>query len=369
MEPIATRMDNSNRFKLGLFSTNASNGITMTKAQDRWTASWENNVKAAQLADEAGLEFVLPIGRWKGYRGETNTQGESFETLTWAAGVLASTREISVFGTVHVSLIHPVFAAKQIMTAGHVGKGRFGLNIVAGWNAAEFDMFGANLLPHDERYTYAEEWVRIAKRIWLETKAFDFNGRYFSLKEVQGMPKPYGGRAPLIMSAGSSGAGRNFATKHVDCLFMTIIDIDTLPRELEALRASAGRSFSTFASGHMVCRKTRKEAEDYYHYVVDEMGDWEAADYTQKAREQGQSIPVERLPEMRRRFVGGLGTYGVIGSYDDVAELFARMSSAGLDGMAVGLVNYIDEFLPLRDELLPRMERLGLRGPFKGLAH
>ena len=367
MRPIATRMDNANRFKLGLFSPNASNGITMTKAPDRWEASWDNNLKAAQLADGAGLEFVLPIGRWKGYRGETNTQGESFETLTWAAGMLASTREISIFGTVHVSLIHPVLAAKQITTTGHVGKGRFGLNIVAGWNAAEFDMFGVNLLPHDERYVYAEEWISIAKRIWSEAEAFDFNGRYFSLKEVQGMPKPYGGRAPIIMSAGSSGAGRAFATKHVDCLFMTIVDIETLPDELDALRANVARPFNAFASGHMICRATTKEAEDYYHYVVDEMGDWEAADYTQKAREQGQSIPKHRLSEMRRRFVAGCGTYGVIGSYDDVTEQFAKMSRAGLNGMAIGLVNYIDEFPIVRDELLPRMERLGLREPFKGL--
>jgi alkanesulfonate monooxygenase SsuD/methylene tetrahydromethanopterin reductase-like flavin-dependent oxidoreductase (luciferase family) len=350
MGQVVTRMDNANKFKLGLFSTNASNGLTMTKAPDHWTASWDNNMKAAQLADSAGLEFLLPIGRWKGYRGETNTQGETFETITWATGLLAATREISVFGTVHVSLIHPVFAAKQITTADHVGKGRFGLNIVAGWNADEFDMFGVNLLPHDERYAYAEEWISIAKRIWTEEDAFDFKGRYFALKD-------------------SSGAGRAFATRHVDCLFMAIVDIATLPRELEALRASAARRFRTFASGHLVCRKTRKEAEDYYHYIVDEMGDWKAADYIQKAREQGQSLPKERLQEMRRRFVGGVGTYGVVGSYDDVVQEFTIMSQAGLEGMALGLVNYIDEFPIVQDELLPRMERRGLRKPFKGLAH
>jgi dimethylsulfone monooxygenase len=229
-------------------------------------------------------------------------------------------------------------------------------------------MFGTALLPHDERYAYAEEWITIAKRIWTETEAFDFTGRYFTLKEVQGMPKPYNGRAPIVMSAGSSGAGREFATRHVDCLFMVIVDIEKLPGELAAVRANAGRPFRTFASGHMVCRATTKEAVDYYHYVVDELGDWKAADYMAGAREQGQSIPKERLQEMKRRFVGGCGTYGVIGSYDEVAEAFAKMNQAGLEGMAVGLVNYIDEFPMLRQELLPRMERLGLRQPFKGLS-
>ena len=63
------------------------------------------------------------------------------------------------------------------------------------------------------------------------------------------------------------------------------------------------------------------------------------------------------------RLIGGVGTYPVIGSYDDIAELYAKMADAGLDGMAVGLVNYITEFPHLRDGVLPRMERLGLRQP------
>jgi FMNH2-dependent dimethyl sulfone monooxygenase len=37
------------------------------------------------------------------------------------------------------------------------------------------------------------------------------------------------------------------------------------------------------------------------------------------------------------------------------------MSEAGLTGMAIGLVNYIKDFPALRDEVLPRMVRLGLR--------
>src|SRR5947199_8186124 len=81
-----TRMYSANRFKLGLFAPNCSGGLTMTKAPERWDATWDNNVEAARLADEAGLEFVLPVGRWHGYRGETDTEGTSFETLTWACG-------------------------------------------------------------------------------------------------------------------------------------------------------------------------------------------------------------------------------------------------------------------------------------------
>ena len=60
------RMHGGNLFKLGLFGLNCSGGLTMTKAPERWEASWQNNLKATQLAEAAGLEFVLPVARWHG---------------------------------------------------------------------------------------------------------------------------------------------------------------------------------------------------------------------------------------------------------------------------------------------------------------
>jgi hypothetical protein len=67
------------------------------------------------------------------------------------------------------------------------------------------------------------------------------------------------------------------------------------------------------------------------------------------------------MKRLKERLISGVGTYPVLGSYDDAAEAFLRMSDAGLGGMAIGLVNYIADFPALRDEVLPRMQRLGLR--------
>ena len=57
------------------------------------------------------------------------------------------------------------------------------------------------------------------------------------------------------------------------------------------------------------------------------------------------------------------GTYPLVGSYDDVVEAFRQMAEAGMDGVALGMVNYIDDLPAVRDEVLPPMERLGLREP------
>ena len=258
-----TRMYGPNRFKLGLFGMNCNNGLTMTKAPGRWENTWDNNVEAARLADAAGLEFLLPIGRWHGYKGETDTEGTTFETLTWATGLLASTREICVCGTLHVRFLNPIFAAKQMVTADLVGAGRFGLNIVSGWNEGEFGMFGVELLHHDIRYDFTEEWVRIVKRVWTDDEPFDFDGQYFHLRGVLSKPKPFGGSHPILISAGNSPEGRGFAARHVDCLFTSIVHTENLKADIDQVRdigRSAGRNHAIYASGHMIARKTRREA-------------------------------------------------------------------------------------------------------------
>lgn len=367
-----TRMTNANRFKVGLFAMNCSCGSIATTAPEQWDASWENNLEAARLADQSGVDFLLPVARWHGYGGLTDRQGTSFETLTWATGLLAATRDIVVFATVHTALINPVFAAKQVVTADHVGRGRSGLNVVSGWNVGEFEMFGTTMLEHEARYAYTEEWLTIAKRIWSEDKSFDFRGAHFELQGVISKPKPYGGGRPLLMSAGSSGTGRAFAVRNADCLFMVVVDAEKLPDEIAALRTAAkDRSIGVFTSGHLICRRTEKEARDYHHYIVREKGDWEAAEkaIAKRLGGGGQSIPKERLRQMQERFISGGGTFPVIGSFDDAAQTFKRLADAGMNGMAIGLVNYVQEMPYLRDELLPRMARLGLREADGGNRH
>ena len=76
-------MHGPNRFKLGIFSANADGGLTLTRVPERWPAHWNEVVEVAQMADRAGIEFFLPIARWKGFGGEVNSREWSFETLTY----------------------------------------------------------------------------------------------------------------------------------------------------------------------------------------------------------------------------------------------------------------------------------------------
>ena len=182
------------------------------------------------MADDAGIDFMLPIGRWKGYGGDTDFHGSTLETVTWAAGLLAATERITVFGTVHAPLFNPIIAAKEFVTVDHIGEGRFGINLVVGWNEGEFEMFGVSQREHDARYDFAQEWLDVIKRAWSEHDDFDFAGQYLKLKGVRAFPKPYGDTRPIIMNAGRSGVGQAFALKNCDAFFTATVELATLDR-------------------------------------------------------------------------------------------------------------------------------------------
>ena len=163
---------------------------------------------------------MLPIGRWKGYGGDTDLHGETLETITWATGLLAATERITVFGTVHAPLFHPIIAAKQIVTADHVGAGplrpqhrrrleRGRVRDVRRRSSAST----RRATPTPRSGSTPSRWR------WGPSDDFDFDGEHIKLKKVRAKPKPYGGTRPLIMNAGSSGAGQAFALRNCDAFF------------------------------------------------------------------------------------------------------------------------------------------------------
>jgi len=363
-------MYSGNALKLGLFGANCSSGRSATLVPERWSASWADCLALARLAEARGIDFMLPIARWKGYGGATDFHGTSLETLTWAAGLLAATTRITVFGTVHAPLFHPLIAAKEFVTADHIGQGRFGLNLVVGWNEGEFEMFGVDQREHDARYAYAQEWLDAVLRAWAEPGEFDFEGKFLKLAGVRAFPKPFGGTRPIIMNAGSSPIGQAFALRNCDAFFTanaaSRVSLDAAVRKVEEIKAQAralGHETEVFTVGQVVCRPTQKEAEDYYRHAMIENADWGAIDGMLALKDiTPYVIPAEEYAKKRHYFAANaIGGYPYVGTPDHVAEELANISRAGMRGIAVSFVNYLNELPYFCDEVLPRLARLGVR--------
>jgi dimethylsulfone monooxygenase len=357
----------ANRLKLGFFGANCSSGRAVTTVPERWSGSWRDCVRLAQMADDAGIEFMLPIGRWKGYGGETDYQGASYESVTWAAGLLAVTKRLTVFATVHAPLLHPIVAAKEFVTADHIGEGRFGLNVVCGWNEGEFTMFGATLRDHEQRYAYAQEWLDAVYLAWTRDEPFDFEGEFVKLKGARLNPKPYGGTRPVIMNAGASPTGQAFAIRNCDALFSTTT-LDTLDvtrrhvQNVQSLAKAGDREMGVYTVGVVTCRRTTKEARDYYQHCVIDNADWGAVDNILALKGiTAETHSAEEFQTIRDHCANGLGGLPIIGDPDAVAEVLGKLVAAGLTGIAVSFVNYIDDMPYFCDEVLPRLRRMGLR--------
>ena len=94
----------------------------------------------------------------------------------------------------HAPLFHPLIAAKQFVTADHVSEGRFGLNIVVGWNEDEFQMFGVTQRDHEQRYDYAQEWLDAVKLAWGPNEDFDTTASSSSSRRCAPSPSPTAAR-------------------------------------------------------------------------------------------------------------------------------------------------------------------------------
>jgi FMNH2-dependent dimethyl sulfone monooxygenase len=364
-------LSDDNALKLALFGINLRGGVTLSDVEGKIEATWEENLRLARHADRIGLDAVVPVARWRGYGGRANLGDRSFETFIWATGLLASTHRIQVFATFHVPLAHPVLAAKMVATADHVSGGRFGLNIVAGWYTEELAMFGLAQREHDERYAVADEWAQVLKQLWTVPGERDFHGAYFDVPGGVLEPKPLQQPYPVIMNAGTSPAGREFASKHSDLIFAGLTNFETAGEQIAEIKRLArerfGREIRVFGRGHIVCRDSADEARAYYDHVHREVADYEgAANVTGISKLHSRSTDWT-LDE--RKLLEGMiaGFWGIpmVGSPDDVAAKMLDLHAAGADGIAISFVDYDDGLARMETQILPRLEAAGVRSPYR----
>ena len=357
----------ANRMKLGVMAFNCSGGSTVTTAPEAWPMTWVDNVKLAQMCDQAGFEALLPVGRWKGYGGTSNFNNRTFETLTWAAGLGAVTEQIAVLSTVHVPLMHPVAVAKQAATIDHITNGRFVLNIVCGWFRDEFEMFGAEWREHDRRYEYATEWLTLARKLWTEEEAFDWDGEFFQGKGLWSQPKPIQQGGPVIMNAGSSPVGQQFSASQCDMNFVMLRQKDEESDAaqiagLKTMAAEHGRSSQCWIHVYVVCRDTEKEAQDALNrYVIDYGDDVAVGNMLATFGMESETLEPSVMEAFKFHFKAGHGGYPLIGTPEHVVNQIERLSRMGVDGLLISWLDYLSECQQWIEQVLPLMEQAGLR--------
>ena len=324
----------------------------------------------AKLADEMEFEALVPVARWQGWGGKTNPQGPGFEAYTWAAGIAASVPKVGVVSTSHITINHPIIAAKQSAAIDHISDGRFILNVVTGWVQPEIEMFGQPMLGHEDRYACAEEWLAIIKRLWTEDDSFDHEGRFFKIKkglsgaEADPIPLP-GDHERRRLRARPALCGEELRSRvHRDPHRRAGGMHQHTFRPITSSRASYGRDIKVWTLVNIVQGETEKEARDFYNYYVHQQGDWEAAKNMVEIfslETNKRNVPPERMKPLQEAFIQGWGGLPVVGTREQVVDTLATLSKAGLDGLLVAFPRYEEGMRDFRDKTYPLLKQAGLR--------
>jgi FMNH2-dependent dimethyl sulfone monooxygenase len=365
-----------NRLKLGVFAFNGTSTIR-TLAPERFQFNWPNSLDVAEQADRLGFEAIVPNARFSAMVNPTHYSGEIYECFTWAAALAARTRTSHIMSTVHVTNVHPVLAAKAMTTIDHVSNGRFGLNIVTGWSKKESEMFGLDLLPLEHRYAYADEWITAVKRLWTEDDEFDFDGRFIKFKGGMSLPKPIQKPYPILMNAGASEEGENFAARHCDMAFInttnfrdrgrlepgrTYTEFDKMKIQVDGYRELARQRYGKELQIWVNCSVVLGDTERHAHELVDHY--FKHADLEHIGAHldrRHRDLPPEQQAALTRRFACGGNGHLLLGDAEQIAIEMTKMSAAGIDGLLLTWVDYQNGIRQFGNKVMPLLEEAGVR--------
>lgn len=231
-------------------------------------------------------------------------------------------------------------------------------------------MFGAPMLPHDERYAVAQEWVDIIKQLWTSDVPFTFEGKHFKVTEALLKPRPLQDPYPILMSAGASKTGRAFGARNCDVLFINA-DLgqqspDSLAEKVRDFKAFARDEFSRevqiWTNAYIVQGDTEQDAKDFLHHYVDEKGDWEAAqNLVDGMIGSSESFAEETLQLMKFHFIAGWAGYPIVGSTEQVVDTLVALSATGLDGIVLSWPRFVQDMKRFQEETYPLLVEAGVR--------
>ncbi|AXB79265.1 LLM class flavin-dependent oxidoreductase [Novosphingobium sp. P6W] len=249
---------------LGIFMPMANGGWILSKNAPTLDGSYDYNLKAAKLAEDIGLDFIMAMAKYRGYGGETEHWRASLDSPMMMAGLAQATSRVKVWATVHTILQNPAVTAKMIATLDQISHGRAGLNVVTGAYKGEFAQMGAwpEGVDHDERYVLATEWIQAIKALWTEPSVTS-HGKYFTLDDCISDPKP--ASPPFLVCAGTSKVGIEFTANEMDALFLSGGNVEELAKasaDAKAGAAALGAKIRTYSMMTVVFGETDAEAEE-----------------------------------------------------------------------------------------------------------
>jgi len=335
--------------QLGVFIPIGNNGWLISTTSPQYKPSFDLNRTIVEKAERFGFDFALSMIKLHGFGGPSQFWDYNLESFTLMAGLAAVTSRIQLFATCAVLTIPPAIAARMAVTIDSISHGRFGINIISGWQRREYTQMG--MWPGSEhyrrRYDYCGEYVSIMKELWT-TGHSDFKGDFFQMDDCRCLPTPTA-KVPVICAA-QSDAGTKFAVEHADYNFCSSGGVNeptrvapSVARLVEA-NAAAGKNCGALVLTMVIADETDDAAmAKWEHYKAGT--DHEAIAWRDAQAADDPSADPLAGPNKRRTLgTVGLPTQGgvLVGSYASVARMLDQL--AGVPGVQ-GVMLTFDDFV------------------------
>ena len=344
------------------------------------------------------------------------------EPITVLGALAMSTTRIGLIATASTTYTEPYNLARQFASLDHISGGRVGWNIVTSWSAPAARNYGDDAqVSHADRYARAEDFLQVAKGLWDSwaddavvddrdsgqygridrIRPIDHDGAYYKVAGPLNLPRGPQGR-PVLVQAGSSDTGRNFAARHAEAVFTAQMEkamAQTFYADLKARVVKEGRAKNQvhiLPGLSPVIGSTEGEAQrlaqelndlsdpevgrarlssrfggvDFSHLPLDKPlspEDFPDPETVQAARSRTEVIVgvVRRekptLRQLLSKLAGARGHFTLAGAPEQVADLieewFTDGASDGVNLMPPLLPNMLDVFV---DEVVPLLQKRGL---------
>ncbi|MEV4581666.1 NtaA/DmoA family FMN-dependent monooxygenase [Nonomuraea jabiensis] len=220
-----------------------NNTTVWADPRSRSQIDFQSFVDLARTAERGKFDFFflaegLRLRELKGRIHDLDVVGRP-ESLTVLAALAAVTERLGLAATVNATFNEPYELARRLATLDHLSAGRAAWNVVTTSDAFTGENFRrGGYLDRSERYTRAQEFVRLSRELWDSWRpdavladqesgrflrpgyvsAVSHRGRHFTVEGRFNVPRSPQGH-PVIIQAGDSDEGREFAAANADVIF------------------------------------------------------------------------------------------------------------------------------------------------------
>jgi pyrimidine oxygenase len=333
---------------VGVFIPIGNNGWLISTTSPQYKPSFELNREVVQKAERYGFDFALSMIKLRGFGGKSGFWDYNLESFTLMAGLGAVTSRIQLFATVGVLSIPPAITARMAVTCESIAPGRFGVNIVSGWQKAEYSQMG--IWPGQEhferRYEYCGEYVDVMKDLWTSGVS-DRKGEFFQMDDCRCLPMP-SAHIPII-SAGQSDRGMQFAAEYADYNFCSAGGLNKpanfapIVAKLTRQTAKLGRPVGALTLVMVIADETDEAAmakwEHYKRGTDLEALAWRDGQAAADVKAQADST-VGRMITQDRALPTNMAT--MVGSYATVARLLDEIGEVpGVQGVMLTFDDFV----------------------------